>query len=138
SRVRMGGTAQGEECDSGAAQRGHNEGSVEEVVVLLARGFRDKEATVTGRALEEPALVGVLWRVLCTHRIVGAESPELQCRAQVAVNLATGLHQPAEGSLRVGRTRIEEDAVARASGIDALADRARRIATLESHCGDQQ
>src|SRR5262245_36647838 len=54
----------------------NHECPVEKVVVLLTRRFRDQQATVAGRAVQEAALVLALGIVLGAHRVVGTQPPE--------------------------------------------------------------
>src|SRR5947209_6447387 len=55
-----------------------DESSIKKVVRLLAAGLRYQHATVTRRSMKHAALKHVLWIVLATDWIVGAERAQLQ------------------------------------------------------------
>jgi len=62
--------------------------------------------------VEEPPFVGVLRLMLGADRVVGTELAEFEGVADMLVDAAAHLDQPAESPLGVGSARVEQDAVA--------------------------
>src|SRR5919201_5143262 len=62
-----------------------HQGPVQEVVVLLARGFGDQQAAVAGRTVQEATLVRVLRVVLGANWVVRAQAAQFQRGPQMTV-----------------------------------------------------
>jgi hypothetical protein len=106
---------------------------------LLAGRLRNEQAAVAGSAVQEAVLVHALRRMLGAHRVIGTKRAEFERAANVFMDTPANLNQPTEGVLGVRGSRVEQDAVTHAGqGVDALADRARRITAFQGHRGDQQ
>ncbi len=80
----------------------------------------------------------LLCRVLRTHRVVRAETTELDCVAEMLIDLATDLDEAAQCPLRIRRARVKQDAVARVAGVDSLTYRGRGVAALQRNLRDEQ
>jgi hypothetical protein len=80
----------------------------------------------------------LLCGVLCTDRVVRAETAEFDCVAEMLVGLAADLDEAAQCPLGIRRSRVEQDAIAGVSGIDSLTNRRRRVAAFQGNLRDEQ
>jgi hypothetical protein len=87
-----------EEFDAQVIDRRNGQRPIEEIVVLLARGFGDQQAAMTGRPEQEAALVGVLRLVLGADWIIRTQLAQLQRRTHVFMYSAADFDQPAQRS----------------------------------------
>ncbi len=91
-----------------------------------------------GGVPESEAVAGALARVLRAGGIVRAEPARLERAQEVLVQPPRLLHQAAQRPLRVRAAGVDEEAVAAVLGVDALAERAGRIAAVHGERLDQQ
>ena len=78
--------------------------------------------------------VRALGLMLGTNGVVGAQFPEFKGCLDVLMDAASHLDQAAKRTLGIRCTRVEQEPVAYAGqGVDALANRAGRVAALQGH-----
>ena len=101
------------------------------MIEALARGFRNQQTAVARCAKKEALFERLLCGVLCTNRVVGAETTELDCVAEMLVYLAADLDEAAQCTFRIRRARVEQDALTTVSGKHSLTNSGRGVATLQ-------
>src|SRR5262249_17737048 len=75
--------------------RRHDQGSVQEVILLLTGSLGDEQAAVACGAKKKSALMSIVGFVLGTDRVIGTQAAALQGFLQVMGNLAAGFDQSA-------------------------------------------
>lgn len=112
-----------EQLDSKVFKSRHDKSAVEEIVVLLAGGLGNEQATVASSTLEKAPLVRVLRLVLGTNRIIRAKLAHLQGLVHVLVDASAHFDETTEGSFGVRTARVKQHTVANArQAVDAFSD----------------
>jgi hypothetical protein len=131
-------SAQGKECGPVGCHSWYKQIAIEEQISHLATGLRDQQAAMAGRSVCRTIAAPIVWLVIGAHRIVRADSRSIESVTQDADKSRRCSDETTQRALRSGGCRVNQDPASVGSSpgragqdIDALLQRARRIATVE-------